>query len=92
MRIRNTSYGVCQPRSGRHQSNSEFPGKLRVRLCHVNRSAFVTYVDDTDAMRVEPHPDRHDMSAAERKDTFHATPLQKPRNEIGSAVLRDFHL
>jgi hypothetical protein len=43
------------------------------------------------AMGIKSHPDWHDVSAAERKDPFHAAALQKPRDEIGSAVLRDFH-
>src|SRR4051812_19349390 len=62
-----------------------------MRLGHVHRGPLVADIDDADALGVEPHPDRHDVAAAEREDALHATALQQARDEARHAVGMDHH-
>ena len=55
-------------------------------LGHVHRSALVAHVNDLDALRVEPHPDRHDMAAAKREDALRAPPLEQAGDEPGHTI------
>src|SRR4029077_15983442 len=74
-----------------NERHSELAGQFCVRLGHVDRCALVADIDDTDSFRVEPHPDRHDMAAAQREYALDAALLQKPCDQCGCAIRRDFH-
>ena len=54
---------------------------------HVDGGTFVAHIDDADAFGVQPHPDRHDVAAAQREDPVHATGLQEAGDQRGGAVL-----
>jgi hypothetical protein len=47
---------------------------------HVDGSALVAHIDDADAFRIEPHPQRHDVTAAQRKDAVDAARLEATRD------------
>jgi hypothetical protein len=55
-------------------------------LRHVDSGAFVANVDDANSFRVKPHPDWHDVAAAERKDARHAAALQETCNQVGGTI------
>ena len=62
-----------------------------MRLRHVDGGALVADVDDADAFRIEPHPDRHDVPATQREHALDATTLQETRDQVGGTIRRDFH-
>src|SRR5579859_2223787 len=62
-----------------------------MRLGHVHSRTFIADIDDADSLRVQSHPNRHDMTAAKREYVLDATLLQKARDQGSCAIRRDFH-
>ncbi len=91
MRVGDAGDGVGHSGAGCDQRHAEFAGQFGMRLRHVDRRALVTNIDDADAFRIEPHPDRHDVSAAKRKDALDAAPLQEAGDQVGGTIGKDFH-
>jgi hypothetical protein len=60
-------------------------------LRHMNSSTFVANINDLNAFRIEPHPDRHDVAATERKHAANTASPQKAGNQISGAIGRSFH-
>jgi hypothetical protein len=52
----------------------------------MDRGALVAHIDDPDALGVEPHPDRHDVPAAQRENPIDAARLEQPGDASGGAV------
>ena len=75
MRVGDAGDGIGHSRAGSDQCHAEFAGKFGMRLCHVDGGTLIADVDDADAFRIEPHPDRHDVPTAQRKYAFDATTL-----------------
>jgi hypothetical protein len=48
---------------------------------HVHCSAFVSDIDDRDAGRVDLHPDRHDVPAAQPEYTLDAASFEEARDD-----------
>jgi hypothetical protein len=44
---------------------------------HIHRGALIAYVNDTNALGIEPHPDGHDVSPAEGKYSIDLAGFQK---------------
>jgi hypothetical protein len=57
----------------------------------VHGRALVAHVDDADTFRVEAHPDRHDVPAAQGKHALDAARLEYPCNTSRDAIRRKFH-
>jgi hypothetical protein len=91
VRVGDAGDGIGHSRAGRDQRHAEFAGEFGMRLRHVDGGTLVTDIDDADAFRIEPHPDWHDVTAAQREHARDATTLQETRNESGSAIKREFH-
>ena len=51
-----------------------------MRMGHVDGGPLVAHVDDADAFGVQPHPDRHDVPAAQPKYPVHTALFEKARN------------
>ncbi len=64
---------------------------LVMGLRHVDGGPLVAHVDDLNALRVEAHPDRHDVAATEGKDALDAPGLEGPGDDGRNAVGRDLH-
>jgi len=86
MRVGNAGHRVGDAGPGRDQRHAETARHVAMRVSHVNRRALVTHVDDADAFGIEPHPDRHDVTAAQRKDRVDAARLQAARNDSCNRV------
>ena len=64
MRVGDPRHRVGDARPGGDKCHAQLPRQLGVRLRHMHGCPLVAHVDDADAMRVEPHPDRHYVAAA----------------------------
>ena len=91
MRVGDAGNGIGHSRASGDQRHAEFAGQFGMRLRHVDGGTLVADVDDADAFRIEPHPDRHDVAAAQREHARDATTLQETCDEVGGAIRRDFH-
>jgi hypothetical protein len=60
-----------------------------MRLRHVDRGPLVADIDDPDALRIEAHPDRHDVAAAQGEDAVDPACPQKPGDAPGGAIGRE---
>jgi hypothetical protein len=58
---------VIVPQYRRH---AEAVGQFAVRVRHVSRGALVAHMNYADAFCIGRHPDRHDVSTAERSDAL----------------------
>ena len=86
MRVGDAGDGIGHSRARGNQRHPEFAGQFGMRLRHVNRRALVADVDDADAFRIEPHPDRHDVPAAQREYARDATALQETCDQVGGTI------
>ena len=91
MRVGDAGDGIGHSRASRNQRHAEFTGEFGMRLRHVDGGTLVADIDDADAFRIEPHPDRHDVAAAQREHALDATTLQETCDQVGGAIRRDFH-
>ena len=85
MRVGDAGDGIGHAGSGGDQRHAEFAGEFRMRLRHVHGGALVAHIDDADAFGIEPHPDRHDVAAAQSEHALDATAFR--RRAITSAAL-----
>ena len=86
MRVGDAGDGVGHARARGDQRDAEFAGQFGMRLRHVDGGALVAHVDDADAFRIEPHPDRHDVAAAQREHARDAAALQETGDQVGGAI------
>ena len=91
MRVGDAGDGVGHAGTGGDQRDAELAGQFRVGLGHMHGGALVAHVDDADAFGIEPHPDRHDVAAAEREHAGDAAAFQEARDQVGGAIGQDFH-
>ena len=63
-------------------------GQVGMGVRHVDRGALVAHVDDADAFGVQPHPDRHDVPAAQPEHPVYAALFEKPRNHRCGCMFR----
>src|ERR1700726_4305833 len=83
--------GVGHAWTSGDQGYSELAGQFCVRLGHMDRRPLIADVDDANSLRVQPHPDRHDMAAAKREYVLDAALLQKARDQGSCAIRGYFH-
>jgi hypothetical protein len=86
MRIGDAGHGVGHARPGGHQGHAQAAGQLGVGVRHVDRGALVAHVDDADALGVQPHPDRHDVPAAQGEHALDATRLEEAGDDGGGRL------
>ncbi len=84
--VGDAGHGVGDAGAGGDQRHAEPAGEVGVRMRHVDRGALVAHVDDADALGVEPHPDRHDVAAAQAEHPVDAARLQEAGDHRRGAV------
>jgi hypothetical protein len=92
MRVGYTGDRIRHARTRRNHRDTKLAGEFGMCLCHVNGGTLVANVDDPNSLRIETHPDRHDVAAAESENASDPTSLQKAGDQVGSAIRQDFHL
>ena len=80
MGIGNASHGVGDARPGGDQRHTQTACELGMGMGHVDGRSFVPNINDANAFGVQPHPDRHDVAAAQAKHPVHAPLFKKPRD------------
>ena len=92
MRVGDAGDGIGHSGAGGDQRHPELAGQFGMSLRHVNGRALVANIDDANSFRIEPHPDRHDVAAAERKHARDAAAFQETCNQVGSTIGQNFHV
>ena len=91
VRICDAGHRIRHARPGRDQGNADVAAQCTVGVGHVHGGAFVAHVDDRDALRIESHPDRHDVAAAQPEHAIDAAPLEEAgddaRDRVGGGSL-----
>ncbi|GAC1540222.1 MAG: hypothetical protein NVS2B17_16290 [Candidatus Velthaea sp.] len=72
MRVCNPGHAVGDAGTRRDERDAQPSRKLRVRVRHIDGRALIAHIDDRDAFLRQTHPDRHDVAAAEPKNTIDA--------------------
>ena len=86
MRIGNAGDGVGHTRSCGHQCHTQAVRQFGFCMGHVNSGTFIAHIDETDAVGVQAHPNRHDVTAAQSIDPFNALADQKPGDQVGNRM------
>jgi len=86
MGVGDAGHGVGDAGPGGDQRDAEAAGQLGVRVGHVHGRPLVAHVHDADALGVGAHPQRHDVTAAEREDAVHAASLEEASRHSGGGV------
>jgi hypothetical protein len=61
-------------------------------LRHMDCGTLVADVDDLNSLCVKPHPNRHNVAAAECEHAADTASLQKAGNQVSGTIRLDFHL
>jgi hypothetical protein len=77
MGIGNTCHSVGDPGASGHQGHAQTSSEFCMGMRHIHRSALIAYVNDTNTLGIEPHPDGHDVSAAEGKHPINLAGFKK---------------
>ena len=85
--IGHRGYGVGYARPGRDHGDAEPPRELGMGVRHMHRGAFVTHVDDSDALPGDMIPDRLDVATLQTEDPIDATRLEKTRDPGRAGLL-----
>jgi len=89
MRVCDAGHAVGDARTRGDQRDAEAAGEFEVRMRHVDRSALVAHIDDRNAFLREPHPDRHDVAAAEPENAIDAARFEVAGDQSGGATVAD---
>ena len=75
--VGDTGHGVGDARTCSHQGHTKSAVQLGLGVRHVDGGPLIAHINDADALCVQAHPDRHDVSAAQPVHTLHAAAAQK---------------
>lgn len=89
VRVRDAGQAVGDAGSCSDQRDADATGQLGVCMRHMHRSPLVAYVDDADAFRIDPHPQRHDMSAAQAEHAVDTACLQEAGSDGCDRIVRN---
>jgi hypothetical protein len=57
---------------------------------HIDRCALITHINNLDAFCIQPHPDGHDVAAAQAKDALDALTFKVTGNQCCDGLFMDY--